>query len=376
MYIRKIKSQILDKLYSGKAIIIIGPRQVGKTTLSNEIITEKNLENDVIRFNCDNPTDRRKLNDQDFEALDDIIGDKKIIFIDEAQKVETIGQTLKQLVDNYKKTKQIIATGSSSINLLDKTSEPLTGRKVVFKLHSLSLSEIYGKYEGLRIEKDLENLLVYGNYPAVINAGSKEEKEEVLRELSSSSLYKDILEFQEVKNSNVLVSLLKALSLQIGGEVSYNELANVVGIDKKTVERYIDLLEKNYIIFRLPPFGTNKRRIITKLKKIYFYDLGIRNAVINNFNTLENRNDAGVLWENFAIIERIKHLEYKKIFNDNYFLRTYDGAEIDLLEEKNGKVEGFEFKWKAKETKNEFYEKVGIKYKIITPKKIKSFLFE
>jgi len=376
MYNRVIKSHILAKFFSGRAIIIVGPRQVGKTTLSDEIIMEKKFTKDVIKFNCDNPTDRKKLNDQDFEVLNNIIGDKKVIFIDEAQKVETIGQTLKLLVDNYKKTKQIIATGSSSINLLDKTSEPLTGRKVVFKLYPLSLAEIYDRYDDIKIEKNLENLMIYGNYPAVINAKGNDDKEEVLRELSSSSLYKDILEFQDVKNSTVLVSLLKALSLQIGNEVSYNELANVVGIDKKTVERYVDLLEKNYIIFRLSPYLTNKRRVIAKLKKIYFYDLGIRNAIINNFNTLENRNDVGVLWENFAIIERMKHLEYKKVFPDYYFLRTYDGAEIDLLEEKNGVVDGYEFKLKAKETKNEIYEKAGVKYKTITPKKIEKFLFE
>lgn len=376
MYKRIIKKQIVDKFFSGKAVIIVGLRQVGKTTLVDEIIAEKRFTNDIIKFNCDNPTDRRKLNNQDFEALDNIIGDKKIIFIDEAQKVETIGQTLKLLVDNYKNKKQIIATGSSSINLLDKTSEPLTGRKIVLKLYPLSLLEIYQRYTELHIEKDLDGLLIYGSYPAVINSKGNTDKEEVLRELSSSSLYKDILEFQEVKNSNTLVSLLKALALQVGSEVSYSELAILLGIDKKTVERYIDLLEKNYIIFRLPPYQTNKRKIIKKLKKIYFYDLGIRNAVINNFNILENRNDAGALWENFAIVERMKHLEYQKIFSDYYFLRTYDGAEIDFLEEKNGIVAGYEFKLKIKNTSNKIQEKVGVKYTVITPEKIKQFLFE
>ncbi|KKR21098.1 MAG: hypothetical protein UT50_C0013G0001 [Candidatus Moranbacteria bacterium GW2011_GWA2_39_41] len=376
MYKRIIKTQIANKFFSGKAVIVVGLRQVGKTTLVDEIIAEKRFARDVIRFNCDNPTDRRKLNNQDFEALDNIIGDKKIIFIDEAQKVETIGQTLKLLVDSYKKKKQIIATGSSSINLLDKTSEPLTGRKVVFKLYPLSLLEIYSKYNEIKIEKDWEGLLIYGSYPAVINAKGNIEKEEVLRELSSSSLYKDILEFQEVKNSNMLVSLLKALALQIGSEVSYTELANLLGIDKKTVERYVDLLEKNYIIFRLPPYQTNKRKIIKKLKKIYFYDLGIRNAVINNFSILENRTDVGALWENFAIVERMKYLEYKKIFSNYYFLRTYDGAEIDLIEERNGIVHGYEFKLKDKGVSGKIQEKAGVKYAIIAPKKIKQFLFD
>lgn len=376
MYKRIIKSHIADRFFSGKAVIIVGLRQVGKTTLANELIAEERFAQEVVRFNCDNPTDRRKLNDQDFEALDNIVGDKKIIFIDEAQKVETIGQTLKLLVDGYGKKKQVIATGSSSINLLDKTSEPLTGRKIVFKLYPLSLLEIYQQYDELKIEKDWESLLIYGSYPAVINARGNVEKEEVLRELSASSLYKDILEFQEVKNSDILVSLLKALALQVGSEVSYTELANLLGIDKKTVDRYVDLLEKNYIIFRLPPYKTNKRKVIKELKKIYFYDLGIRNAVINNFNILENRNDIGALWENFAIVERIKHLEYKKTFSNYYFLRTYDGAEIDLLEERNGIVNGYEFKLKTKSADTKIKEKAGMKYAIITPKKIKQFLFE
>ncbi|MDD4901272.1 MAG: ATP-binding protein [Patescibacteria group bacterium] len=373
MYNRAIKSQILDKLFKGKAIIVVGPRQVGKTTLANGLIDESGYEKNIIKFNCDNPTDRDKLNNRDFEFLDSLVGDKKMIFIDEAQKVETIGQTIKLLVDCYKNTKQVIATGSSSINLLDKTQEPLTGRKIIFKLFPLSVSELYPAKDLLKISKELEMLLIYGSYPEVINAKSAGDKEDVLRELNSSYLYKDVFEFQEIKNSSILTSLLKALALQIGSEVSYNELANIVGIDKKTVERYIDLLEKNYIIFRLPPYAKNQRRTISKMRKVYFYDLGVRNSIINNYNLLADRADIGALFENFMIIERFKKQEYDKIYINNYFLRTYDGAEIDLIEERGGKTLGYEFKWK-KRTVAKVKQLAGIDCKFITPENIKGFI--
>lgn len=327
-----------------------------------------------MRFNCDNPTDREALNNRDFEFLKQLIGSRKIIFIDEAQKVDTIGQTIKLLVDGFKEEKQIIATGSSSLNLLDKTSEPLTGRKIVYRLHSLSLEEIYPDKNILKISKELEMLLIYGNYPAIINAQSTQEKSDALRELSGSYLYKDILEFQAVRNPSVLTALLKALALQVGAEVSYNELSNIVGIDKKTVERYIDLLEKNFIIFRLPPFFKNQRRAISKLRKIYFYDLGIRNAIINNFNFLENRGDVGAIWENFCITERMKYQEYNRLYKNNYFLRTYDGAEIDFIEEAGGNVSGYEFKWGKRRTDDGIKHLADIDYTVITPENISGFI--
>ena len=373
MYNRAIKSQILAKLFKGKAIIIVGPRQVGKTTISDSLINENGYAKNIIKFNCDNPTDRDKLNNRDFESLDSLIGDKKIIFIDEAQKVETIGQTIKLLVDSYKNTKQVIATGSFSLNLLDKTQEPLTGRKIIFKLFPLSVSELYPDKNLLKISKELEMLLIYGSYPEVINAKGVSDKEDVLRELNSSYLYKDVFEFQEIKNFSILTSLLKALALQVGSGVSYNELANTVGIDKKTVERYIDLLEKNYIIFRLPPYAKNQRRTISKMRKIYFYDLGVRNSIINNYNLLADRADIGALWENFMIIERFKKQEYDKIYTNNYFLRTYDGAEIGLIEERGGKVEGYEFKWKSRPG-IKVKQLAGIGCKFITPENIKGFI--
>ena len=373
MYNRLIKKQILDKFYQGKAIIIVGARQVGKTTLSDIILKEKNVGNGVVRFNADNPKDREKLNNKNLEELSGIIGDNKIVFIDEAQKVETIGQSIKLLVDKYKEKKQIIATGSSSINLLDKTFEPLTGRKFVFRLYPLSLPEIYFKPDILKIQKELSSLLIYGSYPEVMNLKAQADKEELLDDLCASYLFKDILEFQKVKNSSVLHSLLKALALQIGSEVSYNELSSIIGIEKKTVERYIDLLEKNYIVFRLPPYAVNKRRTISRLRKVYFFDIGIRNAVINNFNALDSRSDVGVLWENFILMERLKKLDLKRQRTNNYFLRTYDGAEIDWIEEAGGKLEAFEFKYSQRLRKKQG-STAGIGYKIITPDEIRDFI--
>ncbi|MFA6106381.1 MAG: ATP-binding protein [Patescibacteria group bacterium] len=376
MYKRLLKEQIQEKLFKGKAVIITGARQTGKTTLAGEILSEANKK--VKIFNCDNPTDRELLNNKDLEYLELLIGDAEIILIDEGQKVETIGQTLKLLADYFKDKKQIIATGSSSINLLDKTQEALTGRKFVYHLFTLSLEEIYPSKDYLKISKEIENYLIYGNYPDVVTKSSFDEKKELLKELSSSSLYRDILEFQEIKNSTIILNLLKALALQIGHEVSYTEISSLVGIDKNTVERYVDLLEKSYIIFRLPPYAKNKRREISKLRKIYFYDLGIRNAIINNFNALGERNDKGVLWENFLVAERLKYQAYHKIYANNYFWRTYDGAEVDLVEEREGRLYGFEFKWnKKKKTSRpslKWLEYQDSSYQIICPDDMRGFI--
>lgn len=347
MYQRIIKQEIAKRFFKGKIVIIVGPRQTGKTTLSLELM-KKFPKKDIRLFNCDNPSDREQLADKDLEFLQQLIGKAKLIFIDEAQKVKNIGETLKLLVDFYKKEKQIIVTGSSSLNLLDNTQEPLTGRKRVFNLFPLSLQEMHPDENYLQIIKELESLIIFGCYPEVVSQSSFEEKEDIVLELASSYIYKDILGFQDIKSPDILVKLLKALSLQIGSEVSYSELSNTVDIDKKTIERYVQLLEKNFVIFRLKPFTKNKRREISKLRKIYFYDTGIRNAVIGNFNSLDNRKDVGSLWENFMIAERMKFLAYNKINVDQYFWRTYDNNEIDLIEEKLGKLHGYEFKWNQK----------------------------
>lgn len=373
MYKRILEDKIKEKFFKGKAIIIVGARQTGKTTLSLKIVDEFRTK----KFNCDNPTDRDLLSNRDLEFLKSLVGDAKVVLIDEGQKVENLGQTLKLLVDHYKKEKQIIVTGSSSFNILDKTEEPLTGRKFVFNLFPLSIEEIYPDKDVSLIMKELETYLVYGSYPEVQVKTRMEEKQEVIHEISESYLYKDVFEFQKIKKSTTLDNLLRALALQIGGEVSYTELSNIVGIDKKTVENYIDILEKNYIIFRLYPYAQNKRKVISKLKKVYFWDLGIRNSIINNFNFLNFRNDVGALWENFCILERLKYQSYHKIYSNNYFWRTYEGAEMDLIEEREGKLYAYEFKWSDKKKIKEplfLKDYKESSFSLISPKNLKGFI--
>mgnify|MGYP001614417688 FL=1 len=376
MYNRIIEKKLKKAFFKGKIIIITGARQTGKTTLAMKIINETGGKQAKI-FNGDNPADRELLSGRSLEFLEKLVGSAKIIFIDEGQKIGTIGQTLKLLVDKYKNEKQIIVTGSSSFNLLDKTEEPLTGRKIVFQLFPLSLEEIYPAKDLAAIIKNLEQYLVFGNYPEIAGKASFDEKRKSLMEISSSYLYKDILEFQGIKKSDALIKLLKAVAFQIGSEVSYTELANLAGLNKKTVENYIDILEKNYIIFRLSPYAKNRRKVISKLKKIYFYDLGVRNAIINDFNLLPGRNDIGALWENFMAAERLKFQHYHDLYAENYFWRTYDGSEVDWVEEKNGKTEGFEFKWSEKRKIRESllwkeYSKDPVK--LITPQNIGGFV--
>lgn len=351
MFNRKIVGQFYKNSFKGKVFILVGTRQVGKTTAVEQLLNRYFKNKQILKFNCDNPLDRDNLTNKDLQYLQRLVGDADIIFIDEAQKVKSIGETLKLLVDYYKKEKQIIVTGSSSFNLLSDVQEPLTGRKRVYQMHPLSLQEIFGDNNLLNLQKELETLLIYGMYPEVVSENSFEEKREVLTELVSSYLYKDIYEFQQLKSPDVLFNMLKALSLQVGSEVSYHELGNMLGIDKNTVERYVDLLEKNFVVFRLPPFFTNKRKEISKSKKIYFYDTGIRNALINNFNPLDSRQDIGAIWENFVIAERIKFRNIHNITRKAYFWRDYQSGEIDLVEELPDKIVGFEIKWKKEKVK-------------------------
>lgn len=368
---RTIEEPIRKDFFKGKIIILAGPRQVGKTTLVKHLL--KNYSS-VITFNGDSRKDRNSLAKNDFEFIDKLIGENEIVFIDEAQKVEEIGNTLKLLVDNYGRKKQIIATGSSSLNLLSNTSEPLTGRKYVYELYPLSVGEIYSKRHPLDLDKELENLLVYGSYPDIYN-GSLKVKEDQLVEITRSYLYKDILELEEVRNSSSIDKLLSALALQVGSEVSLRELSNLLNLHIGTVERYIDLLEKNYVIFRLPPYYTNQRKVLSKQNKIYFYDLGIRNALINNFNPLDKRNDRGALWENFLIIERIKLNSYSGRYVSNFFWRTYDGAEIDYIEQYADFLDGFEFKWnKEKKGPKSWFEYPNATYKLVNINNYKEFL--
>lgn len=372
---RILKENILKHAFQGWVLIIQGPRQVGKTTLSLEIVKDLRIKGSVRIFNCDDPDHRNLLENRGLEALKSAIGNNKVIFIDEGQKLSTIGQTLKLLADYFKKSIQIIVTGSSTMNLLDKTQEALTGRKKVYSLYPISLEEV--SLKGNLDKKKLETLLVFGSYPHVVTARKKEDKIDILKELKISYLYRDVFDFQGMRNADIFMNLVKALAYQIGNEVSYTELANLLKINRATVERYIHVLEQSFIIFRLPVFTKNKRRELSKLRKIYFYDVGIRNAVINNFNSIDKRDDLGALWENFMVIERMKFREYHHIEANQYFWRTYDGSEVDLVEERDGKLYGYEFKWKPREYVRvlaKWKEYKGSSYRVITPDKLKGFI--
>lgn len=378
LYQRLIEKKLKKNTFCGKALIVIGPRQVGKTTLIEQVL--KNFSSKkytVLKFNCDFSKDREMLEQNNLEFLEKVIGNANILFIDEGQKVQKIGETLKILIDHYKKKIQIFVTGSSSFNLLYKTQEPLTGRKFVYNLYPLSLPEIYSKDNLLKIHRELENHLIFGNYPEVIKENSFKRKINILEELTSSYLYKDILEFQQLKNPFILDKLLKALALQIGQEVSYNELSNLLEIDKATVEKYINLLEQCFVIFRLPSYSQRKRRELSRLRKVYFYDVGIRNTVINNFNFIQSRDDTGRLFENFMITERLKYREYHDIHSSQYFWRTYDGSEVDLIEERGGKLSGFEFKWNVNKkirTPQKWLEYKNSSFEVITKEDIGKFV--
>jgi len=338
---RTIKKQIEDKLFKGKVIILYGARQTGKTTIVKQI-QMKNPDVSVY-YNFDEPDIRKDFQDVTSDYLKKIIGDKKIVIFDEAQRIKNIGITLKLLVDNFKEI-QIIATGSSSFDLANNISEPLTGRKYEFYVYPFSLEELNSEKDKLKIDRLLENRMIYGLYPEVA-LKSKEEQQETIKNITKSYLYKDVLQYQKIKNPEILEKLLQVLALQIGNEVSYNEISNALDIDKKTVSNYVEILKKAFIVFDLKPFSRNIRKEIKKLRKIYFFDLGIRNALINNFNPLELRNDKGEIWENFIISERVKLNSNHKIDCNVYFWRTHEKKEIDYIEEKGGKLYAFEIKW-------------------------------
>lgn len=348
MFSRIIHDDIQKAFFQGKVILLIGARQTGKTTLIDSILRSLDPHKKVQRFNADEPSDADLFARKDFSYYDKLFHDTDIIFLDEAQRIPDIGLTLKILVDNYRDAKQLIVTGSSTFNLLDGTAEPLTGRKYTFELYPLGLQELLPQLHPHELSKQLEPLMTYGSYPDVVQQPTNEQKKRVLTELASSYLYKDILELQDLRNPTVLRSLLQMLALQIGSEVSYHELATKLGIDGKTVERYIDLLEKSYIVYRLPAFSQNPRKEINRNKKILFYDLGIRNMVIDTFTPFHIRADVGRLWENFVINERRKYLRYHNYPVQQYFWRSIDGAEIDIIEERGGKIYPFEIKWNPK----------------------------
>jgi hypothetical protein len=374
LYSRIIANNLVKDCFQGRVIVLVGARQTGKTTLVQMVL--ERLEGRKVRLiNGDDPVDREALSNKSLESLKNVIGDADVLFIDEGQKIQTIGQSLKLLVDFYGEKRQVIVTGSSTINLLDSTQEPLTGRKFVYSLYPLALPEIIPAGDVLEIKKRWADFLLYGSYPRVVQESSLEGKTRELREITTSYLYRDILELQQIRNPEALNKLLQALALQIGSEISYAETAQTVGMDRVSVERYIQLLERSFVIFRLPPYAGNKRRTISKLRKIYFWDVGVRNAIIRNFNPLEARSDGGALFENWMIAERLKRNEYARSLAAAYFWRTYDGSEIDYLEELNQSVNGYEFKIKYSKT-NRSFEKAGIPVTVMDADRIAEFLYE
>ena len=335
---RALEDKIKKRVGGGKAIVIIGPRQVGKTTLIKSILGDDQF----LFLDCDDPTVRNLLTNSGTEQLKSLIGSNKYVFIDEAQRIQNIGLTLKMIIDQIKPT-QLFVSGSSAFELANELREPLTGRKWEYELYPISWSELDKHIGFLKSEQQLNLRLIYGMYPDVINNVGDET--EILKELVNSYLYRDLLAFGGIKKPEVLERLLRALAFQIGNEFSYNELSNLLGIDKNTVSSYMDVLEKGFVIYRLPSFSKNLRNEIKMNRKVYFYDNGIRNMIIGDFRNAEARNDMGALWENFIITERIKNNQYHNPSAKSYFWRTKQQQEIDYVEEFGGQISGYEIKW-------------------------------
>ena len=371
---RHIQSSIQSQLGGGKAIVIMGARQVGKSTLLRQMLGERQ---DVIWMNGDDLDIQELLSSITSTRIRAILGSKRLLVIDEAQRISDIGLRLKLITDQVPDV-QVIATGSSSFELASKVNESLTGRKREFRMYPLTFGEMVHHTQFLDEVRMIPHRMVYGYYPEVVCTPGDERA--ILKELSDSYLYKDILSLDSINKPDKLVRLLKALALQIGSQVSYNEIGTLIGLDSKTVERYVDILEKSFIVFRLGTFSRNLRNELKASRKIYFWDLGIRNAIIGNLAQIENRTDAGELWENFVIAERMKRNAYKCSFAQSYFWRTRQQHEIDYLEEEDGILYAFEFKWNLRKAnvkcpesfKTAYPEAV---YKVITPENIEEFLF-
>ncbi len=345
MKIKRFYENLTNYIKPGKALIIYGPRQVGKTTLLKDFLENSDLkyrlesgENIQIQTLFDSPN---------FQTLKEFVLGYQLVAIDEAQKIKNIGEGIKIIIDQIPDI-SIIATGSSSFELAGQIGEPLTGRKTTLVLYPVSMMELSAMSNPFDVKNRLNEWLIFGGYPEVVSTENKDEKKKLLMEIAQSYLLKDILELERVKSSKLLLDLLRLLAFQIGSEVSLTELAQQLGIDYKTVARYLDIFEKSFIIYNLRGFSRNLRTEITKKSKYYFYDNGIRNAIIANFNDLELRNDTGALWENFLFVERLKKRSYKNIFANDYFWRTWEQKEIDLIEEREGKLFGYEFKWGTK----------------------------
>lgn len=333
---------VQENLSNPKALLLLGPRQTGKTTMVKNILESHQAS--TLYLNADEPLVRERLAGASTERLREIIGASKLIVIDEAQRVHNIGLTLKLITDQFPGVK-LIATGSSSLDLANEINEPLTGRKFEFHLFPVSWQEWAGHVGVLAAENGLEQRLLFGMYPDVLNNPGQEKR--ILANLAGEYLYKDLLSFGMIRKPAILEKLLQALALQIGSEVSFNELANLLQVNKETVIQYTDLLEKAFVIFRLSPLRRNLRQEISTSRKFYFYDTGIRNALIGNFSPLSLRTDTGAIWENFLLSERLKYNHYgERLFVNRYFWRMVRGREVDYVEETDGHFTAFEFKWK------------------------------
>lgn len=369
---RFLQPQLESLLGSHKAIILMGARQVGKSTLLQLLLGQKQ---DVLWLNGDNNDVQTLFTAISAERIHSLMGTKRILVINEAQRIPNIGVQLKIIIDQLPEV-QVIATGSSSFELASKVKEPLTGRKREFKLFPLTFNEMVEHSSLIEELRLIPHRLVYGYYPEVVANPGQEAN--ILKELTDSYLYRDILTLDKVAKSDKLVLLLKALAMQIGSQVSYNELSGLVGIDAKTIERYITVLEQSYIIFRLGSFSRNLRNELKFSKKIYFWDMGIRNAVIGNFSLAETRSDIGAMWENYAIAERMKQINYRHPFTQSYFWRTKQQTEIDYIEEQDGSLRAFEFKWNERKSprcplafSNTYPDAL---FSVITPSNIDDFL--
>ena len=370
---RTIEQQIVPLLGSQKAIVIMGARQVGKSTLLSKMLSGRS---DVLWLNGDDTDTQMLFQGISSTRLRTILAPYRIVVIDEAQRIADVGLRLKLITDQVPGT-QVIATGSSSFDLAGKVSEPLTGRKREYKLFPLTFAEMVGHTNLLDELRMLSHRMVYGYYPEVVNTPGGEVA--VLKELTSSYLYRDILALDGIGKPDKVVRLVQALAWQIGSQVSYNEVAQLVGLDPKTVERYIDILEKSYVIFRLGSFSRNLRNELKQSRKIYFWDLGIRNAVIGNLSQVENRTDAGPLWENLCIAERMKRLGYSDGFTQNWFWRTQQQKEIDYIEETDGLLQAYEFKWNEHKANTKCPSSFATAYPdatfhIVTPSNVEEFL--
>lgn len=372
---RSIESQLDNMIKKGKVFILYGARRVGKTSLIEKYITSK-YKNFFIG-NGDDIQLRKVLSSENKTLIDSAFKKYSIIFIDEAQRVPNIGWGLKILIDSNPEL-ILIASGSSSFQLSNQTGEPLTGRNKTYNLHPIAIMELIDNYGGMSVIQQLHNYLIYGTYPELILTETIDDKIDYLRTLQNSYLFKDILELENIKNPDKLFDLLKLIAFQIGNEVSLNELSLKLGIAKQTVSRYLELLEKTFVIKKIRGYSSNLRKEVTKSSRYYFWDNGIRNAIINNFNDPSSRMDMGMLWENFCFIERLKKQHYRKMYSNNYFWRTYDQQEIDMIEERDGKLWAYEFKWNPKKTPSapkvftETYKNAS--YKCITPENFIDFL--